>query len=120
MSSLQPTSPAAVRASVCMASYNGSAYITEQLSSILKQLGPADEVVIVDDASTDGTLDAVRAFGDDRIRLFEAAVNQGYVNTEEAALVRLQYDLYYIKHQSLLLDLYILLRTLSTVLRRSP
>jgi lipopolysaccharide/colanic/teichoic acid biosynthesis glycosyltransferase len=48
-----------------------------------------------------------------------AAVNQGYVNTEDAALVRLQYDLYYIKHQSLLLDLYILLRTGSTVLRRS-
>ena len=47
-----------------------------------------------------------------------AAINQGYVNTEDAALVRLQYDLYYIKHQSLLLDLYVLLRTLSTVLRR--
>jgi glycosyltransferase involved in cell wall biosynthesis len=70
-----------------MASYNGSAYITEQLSSILKQLGPADEVVIVDDASTDGTLDAVRAFGDDRIRLFEAAANQGYVKSFEQAVL---------------------------------
>lgn len=86
MSSLQPTSPPAVRASVCMASYNGSAYITEQLSSILKQLGPADEVVVVDDASTDGTRDAVLAFGDDRIRLLVAASNQGYVRSFEQAV----------------------------------
>ncbi len=87
MSSLQPNSVAAVRASVCMASYNGSAYITEQLASILEQLGPTDEVVIVDDASTDGTRDAVRAFGDDRIRLLEAASNQGYVRSFEQAVL---------------------------------
>lgn len=87
MSSLQPNSPAAVRASVCMASYNGSAYITEQLASILEQLGPADELVIVDDASTDGTRDAVRAFSDGRIRLLEAASNQGYVKSFEQAVL---------------------------------
>jgi glycosyltransferase involved in cell wall biosynthesis len=69
-----------------MASYNGSAYIAEQLSSILAQLGPADELVIVDDASTDGTVDLVRAFGDHRIRLYEAASNQGYVKSFEQAV----------------------------------
>jgi lipopolysaccharide/colanic/teichoic acid biosynthesis glycosyltransferase len=34
----------------------------------------------------------------------------------EDALVKLQYDLYYIKHQSLYLDLLILLKTVSVVL----
>ncbi|KPL17807.1 MAG: hypothetical protein AMJ93_14570 [Anaerolineae bacterium SM23_84] len=38
-------------------------------------------------------------------------VQQGYVASTEDALARLRYDLYYIKHQSLLLDLLILMRT---------
>jgi lipopolysaccharide/colanic/teichoic acid biosynthesis glycosyltransferase len=46
-----------------------------------------------------------------------AAVQQGYAGSDEEALIRLQYDLYYIKHQSVLLDAYILLRTVTTVLR---
>src|SRR5690606_18763528 len=36
-----------------------------------------------------------------------AQINYGYGSTIEDALVKLQYDLYYIKHQSLLLDLLI-------------
>ncbi len=38
-------------------------------------------------------------------------VNQGYGDSVEGALVKLQYDLYYIKHQSLWLDIVILART---------
>ncbi len=41
-----------------------------------------------------------------------ALVKQGYVASKEDALVRLQYDLYYIKHQSLWLDLVILVKTI--------
>ncbi len=40
-----------------------------------------------------------------------ALVNQGYGSSREAAVIKLQYDLYYIKHQSLWLDLVILLKT---------
>ena len=36
---------------------------------------------------------------------------QGYGASKEDALLKLQYDLYYIKHQSLWLDLVILLKT---------
>ncbi|HKV70347.1 MAG TPA: sugar transferase [Gemmatimonadales bacterium] len=39
-------------------------------------------------------------------------VRQGYASSHEDALVRLQYDLYYIKHQSLGLDLLIILKTI--------
>ncbi|MCO4274860.1 glycosyltransferase [Pseudarthrobacter sp. HLT3-5] len=70
-----------------MATYNGSRYIDEQLESILRELGPDDEIVIVDDASSDGTVDRIRSFTDARIRLIEAAANQGYVQSfEQAAL----------------------------------
>ena len=40
----------APRISVCMATYNGAPYVCEQMNSILEQLGPSDEVVVVDDA----------------------------------------------------------------------
>jgi glycosyltransferase involved in cell wall biosynthesis len=79
--------PATVRASVCMAAYNGSRYIREQIDSILEQLGPDDELVVVDDASTDDTAALVRAIGDERMVLLENAQNVGYVRTFERALM---------------------------------
>jgi lipopolysaccharide/colanic/teichoic acid biosynthesis glycosyltransferase len=39
-------------------------------------------------------------------------VKQGYGSSKEDAVVKLQYDLYYIKHQSLWLDAAILLKTI--------
>jgi lipopolysaccharide/colanic/teichoic acid biosynthesis glycosyltransferase len=39
-------------------------------------------------------------------------VKQGYGASKEDALVKLQYDLYYIKHQSLWFDIIILLKTI--------
>ncbi len=45
-----------------------------------------------------------------------AMLYQDYAGSVEDALVRLQYDLYYIKHQSLWLDVLILLRTLGQML----
>lgn len=62
-----------VTASVCMATYNGAAFIQEQLESILDQLGPEDEVIVSDDNSTDNTLAMVRSFGDPRIHIFPNA-----------------------------------------------
>lgn len=72
--------------SVCMATYNGSAYIEHQLRSILAELEPDDEVVIVDDASTDDTLDVIDAVGDGRVRVVRQSTNLGYVRTFETAL----------------------------------
>ncbi len=48
-----------------------------------------------------------------------AQVRYNYGSTDEDALIKLQYDLYYIRHQSLLLDLNIILRTVYKVLRMS-
>jgi len=72
--------------SVCMATYNGARYVAGQLRSILDQLGADDEVVVVDDASTDDTVVRVRELDDPRIRIVEAEHNRGYVRTFAQAL----------------------------------
>lgn len=46
-----------------------------------------------------------------------AAVHQHYTDNLETSLEKLQYDLFYIKNQSLLLDLSIILKTINVVLR---
>jgi exopolysaccharide biosynthesis polyprenyl glycosylphosphotransferase len=48
-----------------------------------------------------------------------AQVRYGYGSTDEDALVKLQYDLYYVRHQSLILDVNIIIRTVGKVLRMS-
>lgn len=45
-----------------------------------------------------------------------AQVNYSYGENISDSLIKLQYDLYYIKHRSLILDINILIKTLSTVL----
>jgi lipopolysaccharide/colanic/teichoic acid biosynthesis glycosyltransferase len=48
-----------------------------------------------------------------------AQVRYGYGADDEDALMKLQYDLYYIRHKSFVLDLNILIRTAGKVLRMS-
>jgi exopolysaccharide biosynthesis polyprenyl glycosylphosphotransferase len=44
-----------------------------------------------------------------------AQINLGYASTIEETIMKLEYDLYYIKHRNLMMDLMILLRTPATV-----
>jgi len=76
----------AFRASVCMATFNGAAYVEEQVASILAELGPSDEVIIVDDGSSDGTINVIQALDDRRVRLIHNVRNLGHVRTFERAL----------------------------------
>lgn len=75
-----------LQVSVCMATYNGATYLAEQLRSILDELESTDEVVIVDDASTDETLAVIAALRDPRVRVFAQSENQGYVRTFARAM----------------------------------
>jgi exopolysaccharide biosynthesis polyprenyl glycosylphosphotransferase len=45
-----------------------------------------------------------------------ALINYGYSSSVQDALVKLQYDLYYIKHQSIYLDLLILFKTIGAMI----
>lgn len=55
--------------SVCIATYNGEAFIHAQLESILSQLHDDDEIIISDDGSTDNTLCIIRQYQDSRIHV---------------------------------------------------
>lgn len=72
--------------SVCLATYNGSVYVGEQLCSVLRQLGPDDEVVVSDDGSTDNTVAVISSIDDDRLRLLEGVGQLGVVRNFERAL----------------------------------
>jgi lipopolysaccharide/colanic/teichoic acid biosynthesis glycosyltransferase len=45
-----------------------------------------------------------------------AQVNYAYGDSIDDSLIKLQYDLYYIKHRSIFLDINIVIKTISTVL----
>jgi exopolysaccharide biosynthesis polyprenyl glycosylphosphotransferase len=47
-----------------------------------------------------------------------AQINYGYASTVEDTSVKLEYDLYYIKHRSIAMNIVIILRTITTVLSR--
>jgi glycosyltransferase involved in cell wall biosynthesis len=74
--------------SVVMTTYNGAAYLAEQLGSILPQLGKADELVVSDDGSTDATPILLRAAadGDPRIRIIASPGGLGPIRNFEHAL----------------------------------
>jgi len=55
------------RVSVALGTHNGARYLGEQLDSILRQTHPVAEIVLSDDASTDGTVElAERAIAERR------------------------------------------------------
>jgi dolichyl-phosphate beta-glucosyltransferase len=66
--------------SVVVPAYNeeaGIARVIEALHQRLGELGRPYEVIVVDNASEDGTLDVLRPLLDDRVRVLENKVNRG-------------------------------------------
>ncbi len=51
-----------LRLSIAMATYNGMPYLTEQLESLARQSRLPDELIICDEASSDGTVKAIEIF----------------------------------------------------------
>ena len=73
-----------MKISVVMASYNGASYIKEQLHSIDNQSVNPDEIIIIDDASTDNTVSLINDFFDNTDidgKLIVHEKNMGYKNT---------------------------------------
>jgi glycosyltransferase involved in cell wall biosynthesis len=78
--------PCRNRISVCIAAYEGERFIAAQLRSILAQLSDVDEVIVVDDHSSDKTCEQVRCLADSRIRLIQNDDNQGVAASFERAI----------------------------------
>lgn len=72
--------------SVVLATYNGAKFLPEQLRSIIGQLREKDELIIVDDCSTDKTVNILEELRDDRIVLLKNRVNRGVFATFELGL----------------------------------
>ncbi len=65
--------------SVITPAYNAAAFIAETIRSVQQQTYTDWEMLVVDDASTDGTTDIIREFAlhDKRIRLIQLQTNSG-------------------------------------------
>jgi len=85
--------------SVCIATYNGEKYIKEQLNSILCQLSETDEVIVSDDSSTDSTLEIIKNFNDDRIKILPNNTFRNPVFNFENALKHAKGDLIFLSDQ---------------------
>jgi glycosyltransferase involved in cell wall biosynthesis len=68
--------------SICIPTYNGSAYLPETFESVLVQTYSNFEVLVVDDHSTDETINIVQSYieRDARVRLIQNPRNLGLVN----------------------------------------
>lgn len=85
--------------SVCMATYNGARFVGRQLESILAELGPGDEVVVVDDRSRDGTVGIIDAIGDPRIRCHANDTNRREVYSFGRAMGLARKDVIFLSDQ---------------------
>lgn len=74
--------------SIALCTYNGKDYIKEQLDSILVQTYPNLEVVIVDDCSSDGTIDILNHYKNKYpiIKLYQNEENLGFIRNFEKAI----------------------------------
>jgi glycosyltransferase involved in cell wall biosynthesis len=72
--------------SICIPNYNYARYLGRTIQSVLNQQDAEFEVLVSDNASTDGSPDVVRKLGDARIHLHENACNVGFSgNLDRAA-----------------------------------
>jgi glycosyltransferase involved in cell wall biosynthesis len=85
--------------SVCIATYNGEQYVHEQIASILPQLQEQDEIIVVDDCSSDGTVQELAQFEDARMRVLQNENNLGAVRSFERALQMANGDLIFLSDQ---------------------
>jgi glycosyltransferase involved in cell wall biosynthesis len=85
--------------SVCLASFNGEKYIKAQLESILNQLEFNDELIIVDDNSSDGTLNIVNSYSDSRIKIFLNEINLGVNKSFELAILQAKHEIIFLSDQ---------------------
>lgn len=87
------------RVSVIIPSYNHAAFIAEAVNSVLSQSEADLELIVVDDGSTDESLDVLAGFSDPRLRVFSqsnqgahAAINRGLREARSKYLAILNSD----------------------------
>lgn len=74
------------KVSVIMPAYNGERYISGAIESILNQTYDNFELLIIDDCSTDNTMEIVKKYKDDRIRIISNERNMGIAFSRNVGL----------------------------------
>lgn len=72
--------------SICIPTYNGETWLLECLRSALSQTYANLEILVVDDCSTDGTVELARSLQDERLRIAVNESNQGLVGNWNACV----------------------------------
>lgn len=78
--------------SVLLPVYNGAKTISTAIGSVLSQSRPADEILVVNDGSTDNTLEVLRAYGN-RIQILSHE-NRGVAASRNVLCMRASGDLF--------------------------
>lgn len=77
--------------SILIPAYNAEAWIADTIRSVLAQTWPRKEIIIVDDGSTDGTVDIVRRYGSPMLKLIRQE-NGGACRARNRAMLECQGD----------------------------
>lgn len=85
--------------SVCLAAYNGAAFIRQQIDSILPQLSFNDELIISDDGSTDDTNQILTYYASNPIVKIYQGPGLGVVKNFEYAIGLARGDLIFLADQ---------------------
>ncbi|NOJ73713.1 glycosyltransferase [Paenibacillus alvei] len=72
--------------SIIIPSYNHGKYIGQAIESVLNQTYKDFELIIVDDCSPDNSVDIIKQYSDNRIKLFVNEKNEGAVYTTNRAI----------------------------------
>jgi len=67
------------KVTIVFPTFNGSKYIRQALESCLNQTYRNIELIIIDDGSTDNTVDIINSFKDERMHLIRFEKNQGHI-----------------------------------------
>lgn len=81
------------RVTVLMPTYNVAPYVKEAVESVLRQSYSDFELLVIDDCSTDGTLDVVRSISDSRIRIVQNERNLGLADNLNRGLSLIKTEL---------------------------
>ena len=91
-----------MRISVALCTFNGEEYLENQLTSILNQTCPVDEIIICDDNSTDNTISIVNSYieeGIENIILIQNKENIGTIKNFEKAIDKCTGDIIFLSDQ---------------------
>lgn len=86
------------RVTICIPTFNSEKTIDAALASVFDQSYEHFECLVIDNASTDSTLDRIRAFKDGRIRVLENSTNIGAVPNENRCILEAKGELVQFLH----------------------